>query len=185
MDKSLLDVDLGLGSRLRLLRKAIENGAFRRSAKALEGDGPALACCDTYGGTVTYMSPERLAGDKYGAPADVWGLGVTLFTCALGRFPYDDSGGFWGLLNAMRDSEPPVLPVAPSADDDGDGDNDVLVFGANGAVVMHENLGDRSEWRTRTLISARKGSRGTLTPSARGVVDDVRGGGEARGGEAP
>ena len=40
-------------------------------------------------------------------------------------------------------------------DVDGDGDNDVLVFGANGAVVMHENLGDCSAWHTRTLISER------------------------------
>ena len=91
----------------------ISDFGVSRTLDDVAGDGPALACCDTFVGTVTYMSPERLAGDKYGAPADVWGLGVTLFTCALGRFPYDDSGGFWGLLNAMRDSEPPVLPVAP------------------------------------------------------------------------
>ena len=69
-------------------------------------------------------------------------------------------------------------------EENGDGDNDVLVFGANGAVVMHENLGDRSEWRTRTLISARKGSRGTLTPSARGVVD-VDGDDEVRATRPP
>jgi serine/threonine protein kinase len=29
-------------------------------------------------GTIRYMSPERLAGDEYGAPGDVWSLGVLL-----------------------------------------------------------------------------------------------------------
>ena len=65
----------------------ISDFGVSRTLDDVAGDGPALACCDTFVGTVTYMSPERLAGDRQAqdAPADVWGLGVTLFTCALGR----------------------------------------------------------------------------------------------------
>ncbi|KAG5188057.1 mitogen-activated protein kinase, partial [Tribonema minus] len=29
-------------------------------------------------GTIRYMSPERLAGEAYGAPGDIWSLGVLL-----------------------------------------------------------------------------------------------------------
>jgi serine/threonine protein kinase len=40
-------------------------------------------------GTNRYMSPERQRGEPHGAAADVWGLGVTLAECALGRYPFD------------------------------------------------------------------------------------------------
>jgi serine/threonine protein kinase len=51
-----------------------------------------------------------LPGDEYSFPADVWALGLTIVTCALGRFPYDDSGGYWGILSALKDREPPSIP---------------------------------------------------------------------------
>lgn len=40
-------------------------------------------------GTATYMSPERLQGEPYGPPADVWSLGLTLLTLALGAYPLE------------------------------------------------------------------------------------------------
>lgn len=49
--------------------------------------------CHTFLGTVTYMSPERLNGEPYSFPADVWALGLTLLECATGKYPYDASGG--------------------------------------------------------------------------------------------
>ena len=36
---------------------------------------------DTVVGTVRYMSPERLHGEAYGRPADVWGLGLVMIEC--------------------------------------------------------------------------------------------------------
>lgn len=71
-----------------------------------DGDGR----CDTFIGTVTYMSPERIAGEPYSYNSDVWALGVTLMACALGEFPFDRTGGYWGMLSAMRDKPPPQLP---------------------------------------------------------------------------
>ena len=65
-----------------------------------------------------------------------------------------------------------LRPDAGVFDVDGDGDNDVLVFGANGAVVMHENLGDCSAWRTAHADQRTQGlARHALKPSAGGVVD--------------
>lgn len=49
--------------------------------------------CHTFLGTVTYMSPERINGEPYSFPADIWALGLTLLECATGRYPYDASGG--------------------------------------------------------------------------------------------
>lgn len=43
---------------------------------------------DTFVGTSTYMSPERIQGAKYSVKSDVWSLGITLMELALGHFPF-------------------------------------------------------------------------------------------------
>ena len=45
---------------------------------------------NSFVGTVTYMSPERINGKPHSFDSDVWSLGLTLAECALGRFPYID-----------------------------------------------------------------------------------------------
>ena len=52
------------------------------------------------------MSPERLLGEPYDFKADIWSFGVTILTCALGRFPFAASAkkGFWGLLSALTNN---------------------------------------------------------------------------------
>lgn len=45
---------------------------------------------DTFVGTSTYMSPERIQGDQYTIKSDVWSLGVTMVELAHGRFPFAD-----------------------------------------------------------------------------------------------
>lgn len=34
------------------------------------------------------------AGEEYSYSADIWALGLTVLTLALGRFPYDDTSGW-------------------------------------------------------------------------------------------
>jgi eukaryotic-like serine/threonine-protein kinase len=41
-------------------------------------------------GTVQYLSPEQARGDICGPPADVWGIGATLWTAAAGERPFPD-----------------------------------------------------------------------------------------------
>ncbi|GAA5914002.1 hypothetical protein JCM5296_001537 [Sporobolomyces johnsonii] len=43
---------------------------------------------DTFVGTSTYMSPERISGDPYTVKSDVWSVGITLVELAIGRFPF-------------------------------------------------------------------------------------------------
>jgi len=54
-------------------------------------------------GTLAYMSPERLVGDRYSQKADVWSLGIVVAEAAMGRFPLSFPGEkclhFWDLLD--------------------------------------------------------------------------------------
>ncbi|WFD34207.1 mitogen-activated protein kinase kinase [Malassezia cuniculi] len=48
---------------------------------------------DTFVGTSTYMSPERIQGGQYSIKSDVWSLGISLIEVAHGRFPFADEDG--------------------------------------------------------------------------------------------
>ncbi|KAK9325365.1 kinase-like domain-containing protein, partial [Lipomyces orientalis] len=47
---------------------------------------------DTFVGTSTYMSPERIQGAAYSVKSDVWSLGLMLLELAIGHFPFDKTG---------------------------------------------------------------------------------------------
>ncbi|KAJ7553601.1 hypothetical protein O6H91_06G104900 [Diphasiastrum complanatum] len=72
---------------------------------------------DTFVGTYTYMSPERISGSIYGYESDIWSLGLTLLECAIGRFPYLPPGqeegflNFYELLETIVEDPPPFAPA--------------------------------------------------------------------------
>mmetsp|Transcript_63312 Transcript_63312/g.150046 ORF Transcript_63312/g.150046 Transcript_63312/m.150046 type:complete len:216 (-) Transcript_63312:60-707(-) len=71
--------------------------------------------CASWVGTVTYMSPERIGGEKYGFRSDVWSMGLLLLEAAIGRYPYINSQtppslSFWDLLDLIVDKPAPKLP---------------------------------------------------------------------------
>ena len=69
---------------------------------------------NTFIGSLTYMSPERIKNEPYGCPADIWAVGLTLLTVALGRCPITDNGkGFWSILHELTEKDPPELPHGP------------------------------------------------------------------------
>lgn len=79
--------------------------------KATDGKlGTPLASAHTFVGTVTFMSPERINGESYSTPSDVWSLGLSLMTCALGKTPLRTNQGYWTLLKCVRDDDPPEMP---------------------------------------------------------------------------
>ena len=49
-------------------------------------------------GTLTYMSPERMEGEKYSAKGDIWSLGLVLVEMMTGSFPYPETKGFLEML---------------------------------------------------------------------------------------
>lgn len=41
-----------------------------------------------YVGTLSYMSPERLEGEEYSFPSDIWSIGMILYEMVVGHSPY-------------------------------------------------------------------------------------------------
>merc|ERR1711939_574084 len=77
--------------------------------KTLHNTLPGLAKeASTYVGTSLYMSPERLQGKMYNFTSDVWSVGVMAIELALGKYPYDTTGGLYALMSRVIESPPPV-----------------------------------------------------------------------------
>uniref|UniRef100_A0A0D6R9W7 mitogen-activated protein kinase kinase n=1 Tax=Araucaria cunninghamii TaxID=56994 RepID=A0A0D6R9W7_ARACU len=70
----------------------------------------SIAMCATFVGTVTYMSPERINNEYYSYPADIWSLGLSIFECGTGQFPYSASKGPINLMLEVRDDPSPSPP---------------------------------------------------------------------------
>lgn len=57
---------------------------------------------DTFVGTVTYMSPERLQGTKYTYASDIWGLGISILECVMGRHPFARMASYFAVLESAK-----------------------------------------------------------------------------------
>jgi len=67
---------------------------------------------DTFVGTSTYMSPERIQGAQYTVKSDVWSLGISLIELALGRFPFSESLSDDSDLSDLENTLSPGRPVS-------------------------------------------------------------------------
>mmetsp|Transcript_52275 Transcript_52275/g.138072 ORF Transcript_52275/g.138072 Transcript_52275/m.138072 type:complete len:347 (-) Transcript_52275:40-1080(-) len=65
--------------------------------------------CDTFVGTATHMSPERVLGEDYSFAADIWSLGVCVFELASGRYPYGSLASFPVLFDNLCNKPEPRL----------------------------------------------------------------------------
>lgn len=45
--------------------------------------------CDSFRGTMCYMSPERVQNEAYSFSSDIWSLGLTLLEALTARYPYE------------------------------------------------------------------------------------------------
>ncbi|PCH40125.1 kinase [Wolfiporia cocos MD-104 SS10] len=66
---------------------------------------------DTFVGTSTYMSPERIQGAQYTVKSDVWSLGISLIELALGRFPFADDSSDDSDLSEFEGTLSPSRPA--------------------------------------------------------------------------
>ncbi|CAM9447520.1 unnamed protein product [Ectocarpus fasciculatus] len=112
-DKSGNDRTAGGSKRERESPEAAK-GCSGTSSSAVAGGTKTrqrLHRANTFVGTITYMSPERINGDEYSYSADVWSLGMMMLTTALGRLPFETNKGYWGVLHCIRDADAPTLPA--------------------------------------------------------------------------
>ena len=68
-----------------------------------------LTAGQTWVGTSSYMSPERVGGMDYSFNADIWSLGLLVYECATGKAAYAGTNQF-ELLDRIVDGSPPTLP---------------------------------------------------------------------------
>ncbi|WVO12931.1 hypothetical protein L204_100540 [Cryptococcus depauperatus] len=90
---------------------------------------------NTFVGTSTYMSPERIQGAPYTIKSDVWSLGISLIELTTGRFPFSDNPDD-DLSPTVEDFDPdPTLPRSvqrPNVDSERRAKNSVGLGGGNG-----------------------------------------------------
>jgi serine/threonine protein kinase len=72
-------------------------------------DGTAPLSADPLIGSPSYIAPERARGQEPGPPADLWGLGATLYAAVEGRSPFDRNGDPRASLAAAVRDEPEAV----------------------------------------------------------------------------
>jgi mitogen-activated protein kinase kinase 1 len=64
----------------------------------------------TFVGTMNYMSPERMEGEKYNFEGDIWSLGLVIYELCTGFYPYKDHGSnFLEMLEQVKYQPSPSL----------------------------------------------------------------------------
>jgi eukaryotic-like serine/threonine-protein kinase len=79
-----------------------------RTTGETPSDAPALA------GTLAYMAPEQLRGERAGARTDVWSLGVVLYEMITGARPYAGDTQFTLSASILADPAPPLPAHVPA-----------------------------------------------------------------------
>lgn len=70
--------------------------------------------CDfshTYIGSKSYMSPERVKGETYSYPSDIWSYGLVLYELATGKNPYGCGNDFLAQIAEIIDGPEPTIPL--------------------------------------------------------------------------
>ncbi|CAE7670596.1 MKK3 [Symbiodinium pilosum] len=71
--------------------------------------GDSFTVCDTFVGTATHMSPERVNGKDYSFAADIWSLGLCVYELASGVYPYGSVASFPALFDNLINRPEPRL----------------------------------------------------------------------------
>ena len=73
------------------LVKVLDFGVAKLVAEANQSDATTSTKTNTIVGTLPYMSPEQLRGEKVDTRSDIYALGVVLYEIATGQRPYSSS----------------------------------------------------------------------------------------------
>lgn len=84
----------------------------------------SIGFANSFVGTMSYMSPERITGESYSYSSDIWSFGLTMLAVAEGKFPFachsgpgaaaningnaNANAGFWEMVKAICDDDAPT-----------------------------------------------------------------------------
>ena len=80
---------------------------------AKAADSPALTASGVLLGSPSYLAPERARGGRAGAAADLWALGVSLYTAVEGRPPFERDSMIASLTAVVADEPEPAPHAGP------------------------------------------------------------------------
>jgi serine/threonine-protein kinase len=93
-------------------------------------------------GTPDYMSPEQARGDRAGAQADVWAVGVVLYESLAGQRPYRAANYNALLIRILADDAPPLRSHVPGVPE-------------SLAVIVHKALARDTAERFQSVAALR------------------------------
>jgi len=67
-------------------------------------------------GTVGYMAPEQIRGERAGPAADIYALGVVAYQMVTGKLPFDGATDMSVALQHLNSDPPPPRKITPSLD---------------------------------------------------------------------
>ena len=96
--------------------KVLDFGLARRLSPDVDSEVTAatLTQAGAVAGTLAYLAPEVLRGDRADTRSDVWAFGVVLNELLTGARPFDGRTSF-ELTSAVLNQEPPALPPSVPA----------------------------------------------------------------------
>lgn len=76
------------------------------------GVASSRGVCDSFRGTMCYMSPERVMNKEYSYSSDIWSLGLTLLEAFTGKYPYNvqHTSGPFELILQICEGPAPSIP---------------------------------------------------------------------------
>jgi len=80
---------------------------------ACAADNPTLTTASVLIGSPSYIAPERARGRHSGPPADMWGLGASLYAAVEGRPPFERDGALASLTAVIMDELEPADRAGP------------------------------------------------------------------------
>ena len=76
-------------------------------------DSPTLTTAGVLIGSPSYIAPERARGGQSGTPADLWGLGASLYAAVEGRPPFERDNPLATLTAVVVDEPEPPAHAGP------------------------------------------------------------------------